>query len=101
MARKLGSQAQLRQHGMTTAWDMEDLVTLGKRVKVRVWRSEDVREPGILRQACPYFATRGIKEEAHIVFCPYNYLIDPLIRDQVGGASLLCTLTSESGYGRC
>ena len=34
-------------------------------------------------QACPYFATRGIKEEAHIVFCPYNYLIDPLIRDQV------------------
>jgi Rad3-related DNA helicase len=66
VAKKLGSQAQMLQHGMTTAWDMEDLVTLGKRVK-----------------ACPYFAIRGIKEEAHIVFCPYNYLIDPLIRDQM------------------
>ena len=37
----------------------------------------------LLPQACPYFAVRGIKEEAHIVFCPYNYLIDPLIREQV------------------
>ena len=36
-------------------------------------------------QACPYFALRGIKEEAQIIFCPYNYLIDPLIRDQVWG----------------
>lgn len=34
-------------------------------------------------QACPYFATRGLVEEADIVFCPYNYLIDPIIRDQV------------------
>ena len=34
VAKKLGSQAQLVQHGMTTAWDMEDFVSLGKRVKV-------------------------------------------------------------------
>ena len=31
---KLGSQAQLRQLGYTTAWDIEDLVKLGKRVRV-------------------------------------------------------------------
>ena len=46
-------------------------------------------------QACPYFALRGIKEEAQIIFCPYNYLIDPLIRDQVlGGYSLPCNCHS-------
>ena len=33
---KLGSQSQLRtQHGYNTAWDIEDLVKLGRRVKVR------------------------------------------------------------------
>ena len=31
---KLGSQAQLRQYGYTSAWDIEDLVHLGKRVHV-------------------------------------------------------------------
>ena len=36
VAKKLGSQAQLLQYGMTTAWDMEDFVSLGKRVKVSV-----------------------------------------------------------------
>ena len=34
-------------------------------------------------QACPYFSTRTLKDEATIIFCPYNYLIDPLIREQV------------------
>ena len=30
----MGTQAQLRQYGYNTAWDIEDLVQLGKRVKV-------------------------------------------------------------------
>ncbi len=34
-------------------------------------------------QVCPYYATRTLKDEAEIVFCPYNYLIDPKIRNQV------------------
>lgn len=84
MAKKLGSQAQLVQHGLTTAWDMKDFVSLGKRVKVRGCHPlPPSLLPSYLLQACPYFALRGIKEEAHIVFCPYNYLIDPLIREQV------------------
>jgi len=27
--------------------------------------------------ACPYFAARSIGKKADLVFCPYNYLIDP------------------------
>lgn len=38
-------------------------------------------------QVCPYYATRSLLEEADIVFCPYNYLIDPGIREQVSPPS--------------
>ena len=37
----------------------------------------------IVLQACPYYATRTLMDEADIIFCPYNYLVDPLIRRQV------------------
>lgn len=46
-------------------WDIEDLVALGERA-----------------HGCPYFAARQIAElpTTELVLCPYNYLIDPLIR---------------------
>ena len=44
-------------------WDIEDLVETGKEVG-----------------ACPYFASRDMLGSAHIVFAPYNYLLDPVIR---------------------
>lgn len=47
-------------HGV---WDIEDLVSLGQE-----------------RGACPYFAARDLATFADIVFCPYNYLLDPSIR---------------------
>ena len=49
--------------GTTAAWDLEDLVSVGKKVR-----------------ACPYFSTRELKIKSDIIFCPYNYLIEPLIR---------------------
>ncbi|XP_063613872.1 Fanconi anemia group J protein homolog, partial [Penaeus indicus] len=55
---------QLAQFGLDAAWDIEDLVRLGKKIK-----------------ACPYFAARSLVDTAEIVFCPYNYLVDPLIRE--------------------
>lgn len=29
---------------------------------------------------CPFYLSRAIIDETDIVFCPYNYLIDPNIR---------------------
>ena len=49
--------------GAKEAWDLEDLVKVGKKVR-----------------ACPYFATRELRPKSDIIFCPYNYLIEPLIR---------------------
>ncbi|KAF7644363.1 hypothetical protein LDENG_00223100, partial [Lucifuga dentata] len=53
-------------HGLHQAWDIEDLVRLGKRLR-----------------SCPYFAARELMQDASIIFCPYNYLLDPLIRESM------------------
>jgi len=29
---------------------------------------------------CPYFAAQHMAEAAQLVFCPYNYLISPVVR---------------------
>ncbi|KAM9596534.1 Fanconi anemia group J protein isoform 1-T1 [Trichechus inunguis] len=52
--------------GMHKAWDIEELVSLGKKLK-----------------ACPYYTARELIEDAEIVFCPYNYLLDPQIRESM------------------
>ncbi|NXC63806.1 FANCJ protein, partial [Aleadryas rufinucha] len=52
--------------GVYQAWDIEDLVSLGRKLR-----------------ACPYFAARELMLGADIVFCPYNYLLDPQIRESM------------------
>lgn len=47
--------------------DIEDLVTLGQK-----WN------------CCPYYVTRELKNEADIIFMPYNYLLDPKLRKAHG-----------------
>jgi regulator of telomere elongation helicase 1 len=44
-------------------YDIEDLVTLGRTHSI-----------------CPYYLAKGLQSEADIVFLPYNYIVDPLIR---------------------
>lgn len=51
---------------MCKAWDIEELVTLGKKIK-----------------ACPYYTARELMQDADIIFCPYNYLLDVQIRESV------------------
>lgn len=43
--------------------DIEDLVKLGKK-----------------KSFCPYYMSRELKQEADIIFMPYNYLLDPKSR---------------------
>ena len=65
-AAMLGKQDYLKRFHRPSSWDIEDLVTAGKK-----------------QNACPYYATRFLLEESLIVFCPYNYLIDPVIRREM------------------
>ncbi|XP_077296471.1 Fanconi anemia group J protein homolog [Arctopsyche grandis] len=49
----------------------------------QVWDIEELVEHGRMRGSCPYFAARELIGRADIVFCPYNYLIDPLIKSSM------------------
>ncbi|EHB06437.1 Fanconi anemia group J protein [Heterocephalus glaber] len=51
---------------MYKAWDIEELVSLGRKLK-----------------ACPYYTARELTEDADIIFCPYNYLLDAQIRESM------------------
>ena len=64
---KMRDQHVLQQsHGLQHAWDIEELVALGRQLR-----------------SCSYFAARELMLDASIIFCPYNYLLDPLIRESV------------------
>ncbi|XP_053624650.1 regulator of telomere elongation helicase 1 homolog [Plodia interpunctella] len=47
--------------------DIEDLVTVGKKLK-----------------CCPYYLSKELKQEADIIFMPYNYILDPKSRKANG-----------------
>ena len=49
-----------------TPWDIEDLIDHGKKKRV-----------------CPYFLSRELQKTCEIIFCPYNYVIDPRIRSSM------------------
>uniref|UniRef100_A0A0D9XGH8 Helicase ATP-binding domain-containing protein n=1 Tax=Leersia perrieri TaxID=77586 RepID=A0A0D9XGH8_9ORYZ len=62
-AQKLSRHPSLQIGGCYEVHDIEDLVKVGRKVK-----------------GCPYFASQTMAEAAQLVFCPYNYLISPIVR---------------------
>lgn len=63
---KISTYSQLANFGVSSVWDIEDIVKLG-----------------IEKRSCPYYGSRVLLKTAEIVFCPYNYVIDPVIRGTV------------------
>ncbi|KAG8050354.1 hypothetical protein GUJ93_ZPchr0009g839 [Zizania palustris] len=62
-AQKLSRHPSIQIGGCYEVHDIEDLVRVGQKVK-----------------GCPYFAAQTMAEAAQLVFCPYNYLISPVVR---------------------
>nr|XP_043634675.1 regulator of telomere elongation helicase 1 homolog [Erigeron canadensis] len=62
-APKIRAHPSLRKGGTHEVHDIEDLLKVGEMV-----------------EGCPYFASQDMAEVADIVFCPYNYIINPQIR---------------------
>eukprot|EP00897_Mesotaenium_endlicherianum_P000264 jgi/Mesen1/10238/ME000774S09585 len=60
---KLRAHPSLKAGGEHHIHDIEDLVELGHEVK-----------------GCAYFASRQMAQDADIVFCPYTYILNPVIR---------------------
>ncbi|MEW5305652.1 MAG: hypothetical protein WDW36_008178 [Sanguina aurantia] len=53
-------------------------------VGIEVHDIEDFKRECTSAKTCPYFAAREMAKAADLVFCPYSYIIDPLIRGAVG-----------------
>ncbi|WOL05316.1 hypothetical protein Cni_G14044 [Canna indica] len=62
-ANKVKSHPSLQKGGCYEVHDIEDLVKVGRSVK-----------------GCSYFAAQTLAEEAQLVFCPYNYIVNPIVR---------------------
>lgn len=54
-----------------------------RRVAPPVWDIEEITELGKKHRECAFFHSRDALENANIVFCPYNYMLDPSIRRSV------------------
>lgn len=64
--------------------------------KIAVHDIEDLSKFAKPRRACPYYLSRKWHEDADLVFGPYNYLLDPVIRRSMGvGMSFHCFLYSH------
>ncbi|ETL36675.1 hypothetical protein F442_11679 [Phytophthora nicotianae P10297] len=50
----------------------------------QVWDIEDITKLASTCEECAYFFSKNELETAHVVFCPYNYILDPSIRKAVG-----------------
>jgi Fanconi anemia group J protein len=45
----------------------------------------DVNESGYSQHSpCPYYLSRALANHAELIFCPYNYVLDPSIRKSLG-----------------
>ncbi|KAM0942136.1 putative RNA helicase [Dioscorea sansibarensis] len=62
-AHRVKSHPSLQKGGCNEVHDIEDLVKVGRAVK-----------------GCSYFAAQTLAEEAQLVFCPYSYVMSPIVR---------------------
>ncbi|GMI82426.1 hypothetical protein like AT1G20720 [Hibiscus trionum] len=60
---KVKCHPSLQKGGCHEAHDIEDLVKIGQVVK-----------------GCAYYAARSMADDAQLVFCPYSYIVNPVIR---------------------
>lgn len=55
------------QQQMPRIFDIEEAVAMGKK-----------------HRGCAYYATHALASEAQLVLCPYNFLVDPVVRGTTG-----------------
>ncbi len=49
-----------------------------------IWDVEDAVRDGKMLAGCPYYASREKQQQAQLVLCPYNYVLDPGIQASLG-----------------
>ncbi len=49
-----------------------------------IWDIEDAVGEGKKLAGCPYYASREKQQVAQLVLCPYNYVLNPRIKESLG-----------------
>lgn len=44
---------------------------------------EDLDRIGREKKMCPFYLSKDMRENAHIIFMPYNYILDPIVRSHM------------------
>lgn len=66
--------------GSCTFFKKKNRLLDNSNIRNEIWDIEDIVQEGTKLGACPYFGSRKLFEDAEVIFCPYNYIIDPTIR---------------------
>lgn len=91
-AHKVKGHPSLQRGGCNEVHDIEDLVKVGHAVKgmfsgfglfsyinkFMIFLS--LCHNYFILSGCSYYAARNMSDDAQLVFCPYNYIINPVIR---------------------
>ncbi len=75
--------ARLARHGDLYPNGAHEVLFPGENNHFEVWDIEDLVQLGRKNTGCPFFAARTLAKGAEIVFCPYQYLLDPAIRSSL------------------
>ncbi|KAM0675188.1 hypothetical protein GVAV_001531 [Gurleya vavrai] len=51
------------------------------KIQQKIMDIEELRRDGKRCCGCPFYASRIMEEKAEVVFAPYNYIVDPAIRN--------------------
>ncbi|KAI3629477.1 hypothetical protein MIR68_012492 [Amoeboaphelidium protococcarum] len=73
-----------RVHVLKARYDEETQLHTTLEGPVRqIYDIEDLSLLGRKHKGCPYFTSKLIAQDADVIFCPYNYIIDPNIRQSM------------------
>ena len=88
---KVKCHPSLQKGGCHEAYDIEDLIKVGRVVKgffvlkknicfYSYVACQNLIEGYLYFPGCAYYAATSMADDAQLVFCPYSYIINPVIR---------------------
>lgn len=54
---------------------------LVKKMGEKIFDIEELKVEGKKCSGCPYFAAKLLQQDADVIFCPYNYLVETAVRE--------------------
>lgn len=63
--------------------NFHNFASINRNFVTKVWDIEDACAFDRASKLCPYFGLKYLQKDADIINCPYNYLLDPSVRQMM------------------